>query len=91
LRIRPDEGQNHFNLWTVLERQGKDADCEAAYRAAIALKPDFAEAHARLGSVLLRVGRLSEAEAAYAEAARLHPDDRRFRSARDTVRRRLYS
>jgi cytochrome c-type biogenesis protein CcmH/NrfG len=75
----------------VLERQGKDAECEAAYRDAIALKPDFAEAHARLGSVLLRLGRVAEAERAYAEAVRLHPDDRRFRSGRDAVRRRLYS
>ena len=89
LRLHPEEGQNHFNLWMVLERQGKHAESEAAYREAIRLKPDFAEAHARLGSVLLRVGRLEEAEAAYAESVRLHPDDTRFRSGRDAVRRRL--
>jgi Flp pilus assembly protein TadD len=83
------DAPSHFNLWTALERQGKHAECEAAYREAIRLKPDHAEAHARLGSVLLRQGRLAEAEGAYGEALRLSPSDPGFRNRLQAVRRRL--
>jgi Flp pilus assembly protein TadD len=72
----------------VLEKQGKHAECEIAYRDAIRRKPDHAEAHARLGQTLSKQGRWEEAEAACREAVRLSPDDSRFRNALSAVLRR---
>ena len=41
--------------------QGKPAEAEAEYRAALKLKPDYAEAHCNLGPLLRRAGRYAEA------------------------------
>ena len=75
--------------WAALERQGKDAESEAAYREAIRLRPEHAEAHARLAAVLERLGRTDEALAACREAARLEPGDTRYRHALDALRHRM--
>jgi tetratricopeptide (TPR) repeat protein len=57
-----------------LERAGRAAEAETAYRAALARWPKSADAWLALGNVALAGGRTAEAEAAFARAARLAPD-----------------
>ncbi|MBV8666824.1 MAG: tetratricopeptide repeat protein [Burkholderiaceae bacterium] len=50
-----------FNLAILLTANGSQAEAEAAYRQAIALKPDFPQAHYNLGVQIENQGRQREA------------------------------
>jgi predicted O-linked N-acetylglucosamine transferase (SPINDLY family) len=64
----------HYNLGTLLNRQGRVAEAEAALRAALRLRPDYPEACNNLGQLLNTSGRVEEAEAIYRQALALRPD-----------------
>ncbi len=51
----------YFNMAVSLTALKRDAEAEAAYRRAIAMKPDFIEAHLNLGTLLERLGQPEEA------------------------------
>jgi Flp pilus assembly protein TadD len=56
------------NLGAALKKQGRLAEAEAAYRAALGLSPGYAEALCNLGAVLREMGQL-EAAATYCRQA----------------------
>jgi len=58
-----------------LERAGRAAEAETAYRTALARWPESATAWLALGNVALGEGKLLEAEAAYRRAVALAPDE----------------
>jgi tetratricopeptide (TPR) repeat protein len=72
----------HLGLGSALEKQGRPAEAEAAYRRAIELKPDewgaqsgvSAKAYDGLGRALLKQRRPVQAEAACRKAIELQPD-----------------
>jgi tetratricopeptide (TPR) repeat protein len=57
-----------------LERAGRPAEAEAAYRAALARWPESAPAWLALGNALLAQERLAESEAALGQATQLAPE-----------------
>ena len=62
-------------------RQGRVADAEAAYRAAIAIDPDHTDAHHNLGVLLNGLGRDAEAARCFSKVITLrpkHPEARRL-------------
>ena len=67
--LEPDLPEANLGRGLVLEYAfGKDAEAEAAYRRAIAVKPKYSEAHNDLGQLLAREGRLDEALREFNEA-----------------------
>jgi Tfp pilus assembly protein PilF len=58
----------------ALERQGKLAQAEAAYKEAIRAQPGYFAPHFNLGMLLSRLGRRAEAEAALRATVRVQPD-----------------
>jgi len=74
--IACDDGpaKYHANLGTALAALGRNAEAEAAYRAALARDPDHADSHGNLGAVLERAGKLEEAIVHCRRAAELRPD-----------------
>src|SRR5205823_119459 len=59
-RLQPGYAEAHYNLGVILSMQGRLAESEAAYRAALRLRPDYADAHNNLGMLLLSQGRFAE-------------------------------
>src|SRR5262249_26335776 len=51
IRIRGAQPQPHYALGRALERQHRDEDAAASYKAAIQCRPDYAEAYNNLGGV----------------------------------------
>lgn len=70
---RPLDAGVRMGLAEALERQGKRADAERVYRAAIGIDPGYWRAHGVLGNFLLRSGRIRESIAEYGRAAALAP------------------
>jgi SAM-dependent methyltransferase len=56
-----------------LRTDGRFAEAEAAYRAALALIPTYAEAHNNLGELQAAAGHTGEAEQSFQEAISLNP------------------
>jgi tetratricopeptide (TPR) repeat protein len=83
VRLRPIMGSvpgdpglsagEHCDAGVALYRQGRNAEAEAAFRAAIRLDPGSSPAHGNLARLLWRAGQKREAEAAYREAVRADP------------------
>jgi len=71
--IRPEIASVHFNVATLLDRNGQLGAALARYREAAALKPDSASYHNRLGVTLLRLGRPREAREPIERAIALKP------------------
>lgn len=61
------------NLGKVLLQEGRTAQAQAQFMAAVALQPDSPEAHANLGNALGAQGREEEARAQYAAALAIDP------------------
>jgi len=74
LSLDPRHGGAHYNLATLLEREGDLDGAETEYRAATVYLDTPAPAHARLGILLARRGRVEDAEAELQELRRLEPD-----------------
>jgi tetratricopeptide (TPR) repeat protein len=72
--LRPNSPAAHNNLGAALYAQGKGAEAEAEFRAALRLKPDDPKAHYNLGNALKDQGQWVEAEAEYRAALRLKPN-----------------
>lgn len=72
---RPDDPDLWNNFALAALNDGRAAEAEAAYQAAITLRPDDAGLRNDLGIAIEAQGRLADAEAAYREAARLAPQD----------------
>lgn len=68
-----DSARPHYALGRMLEYEGRLAEAEASYRAALRRAPDHARAHNNLGCVLHMQGRLAEALASYRKALELDP------------------
>ena len=57
-----------------LGQQGRSAEAEELFRAALAIEPDYAAAHSNLGNALQALGHLDEAIVSYRRALELMPD-----------------
>ncbi|WP_316975999.1 O-linked N-acetylglucosamine transferase, SPINDLY family protein [Shumkonia mesophila] len=65
----------HNNLANALQKSGRAAEAEAAFREALNLAPGYADAHYNLGNLLKEAGRLEEAIEEYERALRTQPND----------------
>jgi tetratricopeptide (TPR) repeat protein len=72
--LRHDLAQSYRDRGRVLGSQRKDAEAEAAYRAALRLNPDDALAHHNLGLILVARCSFDEAITHFRAAVRLQPD-----------------
>jgi tetratricopeptide (TPR) repeat protein len=63
-----------YNLGLLLSKQGRAAEAEARYRAALAAKPDMVDAWYNLGLLLAQTGRTDEAAQCYRRTLELRPD-----------------
>jgi tetratricopeptide (TPR) repeat protein len=59
IRIDPDLGRGHVDLWAALEAAERFAELEEAARAVLERKPDHIDARARLERALAAQGRVS--------------------------------
>jgi tetratricopeptide (TPR) repeat protein/tRNA A-37 threonylcarbamoyl transferase component Bud32 len=69
-----DEARTHFNRANDLRQQGRMAEAEAEYRAAVQLDPGPPMYLFGLGSILMQTRRLGEAEAIFREGIRRWPN-----------------
>jgi tetratricopeptide (TPR) repeat protein len=61
LNAKASEGQYHFRLGVILEKQGRAAEAMEEYQRAIQLDPSTGKAEVNLGTLLARQGKLAEA------------------------------
>lgn len=61
IQRRASDGQSHFRLGIILERQQQPAEAMQAYRQALEIDPTLGKAEVNLGTLLARAGRLDEA------------------------------
>jgi hypothetical protein len=73
IRIDPGHGPAHYNLGSLLEREGDLSGAETEYRAAIPRLADPTPAHTRLGVVLALRGSFEEARVELEAVRRLAP------------------
>ncbi len=62
-----------FNMGVALTGAGRDAEAEACFRQAVALKPDFLLGHISLGTVLERLGSPAKAIDHWEQAVQTQP------------------
>jgi tetratricopeptide (TPR) repeat protein len=74
LKLRPNVGQGHVALGSVLLSMGRLDDAAAELNQAIKLEPLNTAAMQNLAAVLLRQGKTADAEAEYREAQKVRPD-----------------
>lgn len=67
------DAEAHLGLGAVLEAQGKYAEAQVQYLAALRVKPDYAEAHSNLSSLAVKRGDAQEAARHASEALHLQP------------------
>jgi hypothetical protein len=70
----PAEADIHVGHGNALMLEGRAAEAEAAYRAALACNPDHVPARNNLGNALRALGRHAEALAEYRRVLALRPD-----------------
>ncbi len=73
LRVTENNHLAHYNLGTLLHKQGELEKAVAHYSRALQIKPDMLEAHYNLGVALTQTGRSNEAITHYSEALKLEP------------------
>ncbi|OGG49815.1 MAG: hypothetical protein A3F84_28480 [Candidatus Handelsmanbacteria bacterium RIFCSPLOWO2_12_FULL_64_10] len=71
----PGFAQTRVHLATLYHEQGRFAEGEQEYRAALSVDPGDASVHTGLGLLLYAAGRMEEGAAAFEEAARLDAGD----------------
>jgi len=69
----PPPAQDHFSLGVRSQQQGKTAEAEKEYLAAVREKPGHYQAHYNLGVLYSQSGRATDALNAYKKAAQLNP------------------
>ena len=74
LLYQPRSAHAHYNLGTVLWRQGRPDEAVVSFQLALREKPDYVDAHLDLGNVYKDQGRLDEAIAAYRSGLHHKPD-----------------
>src|ERR1041385_6429490 len=75
VRKNPRDARAQDELAMLLSRQGRPAEAEQHFRAAIQAQPEFALAHYDYGVLLRQLGRLTEAKAELETGLRLNPKD----------------
>jgi tetratricopeptide (TPR) repeat protein len=70
---RAGEGQYHFRLGVIDEKEQHAEDAAREYRAALALDPSLGKAEVNLGTLLARQGRLDEARTRLEQGVSLDP------------------
>src|SRR5213078_4091842 len=71
ISLRPDYADGHFNLGTVLLKEGRLDDAIAEWRKTLSIHPDDAEAHSTLGDALVQKHQIGEAFSHYQKVAQL--------------------
>jgi tetratricopeptide (TPR) repeat protein len=74
LAVSPDNPTLHYNLGTVLEKQGRFAEAQARYRRALEIQPQSPRVRLGLANALAAGGRPIEAIDEYETALRGRPD-----------------
>jgi predicted O-linked N-acetylglucosamine transferase (SPINDLY family) len=74
LELDPGISEAHFNLGSILHKQGRPGEAVVCYQRAVALKPGFFEAFNNLGNAYQDLQKRDEAIDAYSKAIALHPD-----------------
>ena len=74
LDLNTDVPETHFNLGSLLHRQGKNEEAITSYKKAIDLKSDFVNAYFNLGLVSQNIGDYEKAIENYKKAIELQPD-----------------
>ena len=72
----------------ALDAQGRSAEAESKYQAALKARPDYPEAHVNLGDLMLAQGRPKEAIPHFEAALRANPDFSEARQGLEEARRR---
>lgn len=67
------DGQHQFRTGILLEREGRTAEAEDAYRTALSLDPSLGKAHVNLGTLLARRGDLAGARRHLEQGVALDP------------------
>ena len=75
LAKNPASWMAHTNLGWLLTAQGKLAEAEKQYLAALRLKSDDVDVHYDYGNMLVKAGRLGEAVTQYRQALQLNRED----------------
>lgn len=78
LATHTKESKAHIIMGQFASEDGRPADAEKEFRAAIAVAPDSDEAHYDLGIVLQQQKRLGEARSEFETAIRLNPRDGKY-------------
>jgi tetratricopeptide (TPR) repeat protein len=73
LAVTKDNDVAHTNLGVALQKEGRNAEAMAEYRAALQLAPERVEIHNDLANLLDDAGKPDEALAEYQQALRLDP------------------
>jgi tetratricopeptide (TPR) repeat protein len=89
LELEPGNVDAGVNLGTALERQGRGADAEAAYRAAAARSPSAPRPWDALGALNWSRGRWEDAAAAFEQAAAREPGQPSHQGWASAARRKL--
>jgi tetratricopeptide (TPR) repeat protein len=79
VKRNPSSWHRHYDLATILARQGKFEEAVVHFSETLKLKSDSADAYNNLGNVPAAQGKTQEAISHYTEALRIDPDHREAR------------
>jgi len=74
LDIAPDNARAHYNLGSIIQKQGRLDEAISHYRQAIHIKPDDADVYNNLGNILQFQGKIDEAVSHFYQAINKDPN-----------------
>ena len=74
LDIVPDNARAHYNLGSIIQKQGRLDEAISHYRQAIHIKPDDADVYNNLGNILQFQGKIDEAVSHFYQAINKDPN-----------------
>jgi len=75
LVLRPDSGDDYYNLGLVLEKMGRAQEAKTEYERAMKLSPGNTKIYLNLGEMMRRAGDAAKAEDYFREGLKIAPDD----------------
>ena len=74
LKKNPSSWQRHYDLATILDREGRLEEAVSHFSQALRLNPAFADAYNNLGNTLAKQGKIKEAMDNYYKALKIMPE-----------------